>query len=69
MRKIITLAMIVGGIALMVFGYLASAPWGADSVNNSDPSFGFAPAVFVLGVVLAFSSALVYELMPDGHDG
>ena len=38
MRKIITLAMIVGGIALMLFGYLASAPWGADSVANSDPS-------------------------------
>ena len=69
MRKIITLAMIVIGIALMLFGYLASAPWGVDSVANSDPSFDFAPAVFVLGVVMAFSSALVYELMADRPRG
>jgi hypothetical protein len=68
MRKTITLAMIVGGIALMLLGYLGSAPWGVDSVTNSDPRFAFAPAVFVLGVVLAFSSALVYELMPDRHE-
>jgi Kef-type K+ transport system membrane component KefB len=68
MRKTITLAMIVGGIALMVLGYLGSAPWGANSVSNSDPRFAFAPAVFVVGVVVAFSSALVYELMPDRHE-
>ena len=65
MRRTITLAMIVGGVALMLLGYLRSAPWGANSVTNSDPRFAFAPAVFVLGVVVAFSSALVYELMPD----
>lgn len=68
MRKIITLATIVGGIALMVLGYLGSAPWGASSVANSDPRFGFAPAIFVIGVIVAFSSALVYELLPKRHD-
>jgi hypothetical protein len=68
MRRTITLAMIVGGIALMLLGYLGSAPWGANSVTNSDPRFGFAPAIFVLGVIVAFSSALVYELMPNRHD-
>ena len=68
MRKTITLLMIVGGIALMLLGYLGSAPWGASSVSNSDPRFAFAPAVFVVGVVLAFASALVYELMADRHE-
>ena len=69
MRKTITLVMIVGGFVLMLLGYLASAPWGADSVANSDPSFSFAPAIFVLGVILALSSALVYELIADRHEG
>jgi len=65
MRRTITLGMVVGGIVLMLIGYLGAAPWGADTVANSDPSFGFAPALFVLGVIVAFSAALVYELMPD----
>ncbi len=64
-RRALTATMIIAGIALMVIGYFASAPWGADVVRDSDPRFGFAPTVFVLGVVVAFSSALVYELLPD----
>jgi hypothetical protein len=66
-RKTVTVAMIVGGVVLMFIGYLAAAPWGADAVRNSDPRFGFAPTLFVLGVVMAFSAALVYELLPDRH--
>jgi ABC-type microcin C transport system permease subunit YejB len=57
--------MIVGGIIMMLIGYLFSAPWGVEAVRNSNPRFDFAPTVFVLGVVMAFSSALVYELLPD----
>lgn len=68
MRKTLTRGMIVGGLILMVVGYFGSAPWGADSVTNSDPGFAFAPAIFVLGVILAFSAALVYELLPDRRD-
>ena len=69
MRKTISLGMIFGGIGLMLLGYLGSAPWGAQSVAGSDPRFAFAPTVFVLGVVVAFSAALVYELMADRHKG
>lgn len=65
MRRRLTTGMLIGGVVLMVVGYLSSAPWGADSVTNSDPRFDFAPAVFVLGVVLAIGAALVYELLPD----
>ena len=68
MRKTITLGMIAGGVVLMLIGYVGAAPWGADSVRNSDPGFAFAPAVFVLGVIVAFAAALVYELLPDRRD-
>jgi hypothetical protein len=65
MRRTLTGAMIGIGLILMVIGYFGAAPWGAESVANSDPRFGFAPALFVLGVIVAFSAALVYELLPD----
>ncbi len=65
MRRFWTAACLVVGVVLMVVGYTASAPWGTESVAHSDPRFVFAPAVFVLGVVIAFSSALVYELLPE----
>jgi len=45
-----------------------AAPWGAESVVNSNPRLEFAPAIFVFGVVFLFSSALVYELIPNRHD-
>jgi len=66
MRKGLTIGMIVVGIALMVISYLGlTAPWGAESVANSEPRMQFAPLVFVLGVMMAFGSALVYEMLPD----
>ena len=66
MRKGLTIGMIVVGIALMVISYFGlTAPWGAERVANSEPRMQFAPLVFVLGVMMAFGSALVYELLPD----
>lgn len=67
MRRVITMALIVIGAALMLLGYFLAAPWGADTIANSDPRMQFAPAVFVLGVVTVFSSALVYELLPNRY--
>ena len=64
-REVITFAVLAVGLILMIVGYFSAAPWGADAVRNSDPRFEYAPALFVLGVVLAFCSALVYELLPD----
>jgi drug/metabolite transporter (DMT)-like permease len=66
MRKALTIAMIVVGIALMVVSYFGlAAPWGAESVANSQPRMQFGPLVFVIGVMLTFGSALVYEMLPD----
>ncbi|MFQ5555588.1 MAG: hypothetical protein ACE5GC_09515 [Acidimicrobiia bacterium] len=68
MRKFVTTGMVISGFLLMVVGYFGAAPWGAESVANSDPRFAFAPAVFVLGVIVAFSSAIVYEVLSDRSD-
>ena len=66
MRKAITIGMLVGGLALMTVSYFGlAAPWGNDSVRNADPEVPFAAALFVLGVVIAILSAVVYELLPD----
>lgn len=68
MRNALTVAMIVVGLVLMLIGYFASAPWGADAVVNSDPRFIFSPTVFVLGVIMVFASAIVYEIFPDRRE-
>lgn len=68
MRRTATLTMIVIGIALMLTGYLASAPWGADTVADSNPRFDFSPTVFVIGVIFVFAAAVVYEVMPDRRE-
>lgn len=66
MRRTITLLMIVGGMSLMVVSFFfLAAPWGATAVENSNPRIQFAPTLFVLGVLLVFVSAVVYELLPD----
>jgi drug/metabolite transporter (DMT)-like permease len=69
MRRALTIGMVVAGVALMVISYFGlTAPWGAESVANSDPRLPFAPLLFVIGVMMAFGSALVYEMLPDRFD-
>ena len=66
MRRTITVALILGGIALMVVSYFFLAtPWGSSQVSDSNPRVSFAPTLFVLGVVSVFLAAVVYELLPD----
>jgi hypothetical protein len=63
---LITAVMIVGGLALMVVSYFfLAAPWGTTAARYSNPRLQFAPALFVLGVMSLFGSAVVYELLPD----
>ena len=68
MRRTVTLALVLIGIASMVFGYTMSAPWGASSVGDSNPSFVGAPALFVLGIMLLLAAAVVYEVLPERDD-
>lgn len=65
MRRGVTATMIGVGVLLMIIGYFGAAPWGADTVANSDPRIAFAPTLFVLGVIVIFAAAIVYELLPD----
>jgi Kef-type K+ transport system membrane component KefB len=65
MRKAITIVLVVAGFALMVVGLLSAAPWGTSSVADSNPVFPGAPALFVIGIMLIVSSAVVYEILPD----
>ena len=65
MRKTMFLLTLLIGLALAVTGFLLSAPIGAvNGPATSDPILPFAPAILMLGVILAFGSAVVYELLP-----
>lgn len=66
MRRFLTAGMILVGVVLMFLSYFFfAAPWGVETVANSNPRVPFAPGLFVLGVMLVFGSAVVYELLPD----
>jgi H+/Cl- antiporter ClcA len=59
-------ATLITGIVLAVVGFFLSAPIGpTDGPVYSNPRMDFAPLVFVIGVVLGFMSAVVYELIGD----
>jgi hypothetical protein len=50
----------------MVFAYFAgAAPWCNTTVECSNPRLEWSPAIFVAGVVIAFSSALYYSVAKD----
>ncbi|MFQ5933718.1 MAG: hypothetical protein ACE5KI_03650 [Dehalococcoidia bacterium] len=67
MRKTLTFLLVVGGFALQAVSYFfLAAPLGIP-VNEtfSNPRVPFAAGIFVLGVMLVFIAAVVYELLPD----
>ena len=68
MRTGLMLLLVLGGFALQGASYfLLAAPWGfpPSSVEYSNPRVPFAPLFFILGVVLVFLGAVVYELFPE----
>ena len=67
MRRLLVVLMVVIGVALQIASYFYwSAPLGlATSEAFSNPRIPFAPLYFILGVILVFLSAVVYELLPD----
>ena len=69
MRKFWTLLFVVVGFLLQAISYFYwAAPLGTPtSPAFSDPRVPFAAGFFVIGVMLVFLSAVVYELMP-GED-
>ncbi|MFQ5791553.1 MAG: hypothetical protein ACE5JI_13865 [Acidobacteriota bacterium] len=69
MRRTLTLLFVLGGFALQAVSYFfLAAPLGIP-VNESfsNPRVPFAAGLFVLGVMLVFVAAVVYELLPERY--
>jgi len=62
MRKTVAILFILLGVVLSAGGFFLAIP--QDPLGSS-PKMPFASLVFILGVMLVFLSAVVYELMPD----
>lgn len=65
MRRTVTVGLVVLGVALMLIGFFAAAPWGSSSVADSDPAIVGAPLLFLLGIVSVVAAAVLYEVLPD----
>ncbi len=63
MRTVLTAATFLCGGALAVTGFLLSARLGTDPWQ--DPLVPFSPVLFIAGLVMSFSAAVVYEILPD----
>jgi hypothetical protein len=68
MRVAFSLLTLASGVALAVVSYfLLAAPLGMPTDEGfSNPRVPLAPTLFIIGVVLVFLSAVVYELLPEG---
>ena len=68
MRKWMFALTLLLGLTLAVAGFFLAAPIGpTSSPVISNPRLPFAPGIFVLGVMLIFISAVVYELIPNRY--
>lgn len=65
-RGFVTVGMIVAGLILMIWSYFfGAASWCVEGADCSTPPVEWAPAIFVVGVIVAFSSAIYYEVAKD----
>lgn len=67
MRNTVSLLTLIFGIVLTIVSYFFfAAPIGPQvDPSFSNPRVEFAATFFVMGVVIALSSAVVYELLPE----
>lgn len=67
MRRVITVTWLVTGLFLMGAAYfgLAARIGIPQSPAYSNPRVPFAGLVFIVGVMMVFLSAVIYELLPD----
>lgn len=67
MRNMVAYIMLAIGSLLLVLSYFfLAAPWGfpPGSVEFSDPRIPFAPTLFILGGVIMWLAAIVFEIGP-----
>ena len=67
MRTAIAILMVLGGFALQAVSYFfLAAPLGMPtSPEYSNPRLPLSPLLFIIGVMLVFLAAVVYELLPE----
>ncbi len=69
MRKTMFWLTLLTGLTLAIIGFVLAAPIvPVVDINISRPGIPFAPTIVVLGILLLFGSALVYELLPDKNE-
>lgn len=70
MRTIWVAVLVAGGFALQLVSYFfLAAPLGIPVDESfSNPRMPFAAALFVVGVIMVFTAALVYELLPEARE-
>lgn len=70
LRTFLTWMMVIVGFAVQAVSFLLlSAPMGRPvGPEFSSPRLPFAPTLFILGVLLVFLAAVVYELIPDRRE-
>jgi hypothetical protein len=64
MRTVITRIFLFGGIGLAAFSFYMAIP---PEQLGSAPRMPFAAVTFILGVISAFLSAVVFEVLPQKH--
>jgi hypothetical protein len=65
-RTALFILTLLAGLTLALVGFFLSAPIGAPTGPSiSNPRVEFAPLLFVVGVILIFASAVVYEVSGD----
>jgi hypothetical protein len=67
-RTIVTTLMILVGVGLMVVSYaFLATPACNTSVACSNPIVPFSAGIFVLGILIAFSSGVFYTVYKDSE--
>jgi len=65
LRKLAAIVWAGGAITLVIIGLTDSFRlWSGDEL---DPRLPYAPLIFAVGVMMLFSTAIVYEVLPDRH--
>jgi hypothetical protein len=67
-RTMAVLVLVGGGLLVQAIAYFVlGASWGfpPDSVAHSNPTLPFAPLIYLTGVCISFSAAIVYDLWPE----
>ncbi len=68
-RGVVTIGIVLVGLVLMVGAYFfGAAPWCASGIECSNPRLEWSPAIFILGVIVAFSSAIYYAVAKEKQE-